>query len=66
MCIRPFTTQIPEATLSDLKLRLAQTRWPDAINDSGWIRGASAEYVKEIVDYREKQFDWRAQESTIN
>ncbi|HEY6232133.1 MAG TPA: epoxide hydrolase, partial [Pyrinomonadaceae bacterium] len=66
MRIRPFSIQIPESTLSDLKARLTRTRWPDAIEDSGWTQGASAEYMNEIVDYWQNQFDWRAQESAIN
>ncbi|HUS11196.1 MAG TPA: epoxide hydrolase [Pyrinomonadaceae bacterium] len=66
MRIRPFSIQVPTSTLSELKTRLAQTRWPDAIADSDWTYGASLEYMKEIVDYWQTHFDWRAQETALN
>jgi pimeloyl-ACP methyl ester carboxylesterase len=66
MRVQPFNIHIPERTLVDVKTRLAQTRWPDAIADAGWMYGASVEYMKEIVDYWQTQFDWRAQENAIN
>ena len=66
MDIQPFSIHILESTLSDLKARLLQTRWPDAIDGSGWSYGADLTYMKEIVDYWTTQFDWRAQEQAIN
>ncbi len=66
MDVQPFSILIPEPTLSDLKARLAQTRWPDTIAGSDWRYGASLDYLKEIVDYWHRQFDWRAQEEAIN
>jgi len=66
MEVRPFSIQIPEETLSDLKSRLFQTRWPDSIAGSDWTYGASLNYLKEIVDYWAQKFDWRAQEQEIN
>lgn len=66
MRVQPFSINISEHTLSDLTARLAQTRWPDTITDSGWSYGADVNYMKEIVDYWQVQFDWRAQERAIN
>lgn len=66
MRVRPFSINVPASTLSDLKARLAQTRLPDAISDSDWTYGASLEYMKEIVDYWQTQFDWRVQEKALN
>ena len=66
MHVEPFTIQIPESTLSDLKSRLAQTRWPDEIPESNWHYGASLRYMREVVDYWLTRFDWRSQEQTLN
>jgi Epoxide hydrolase N terminus len=35
MAAVPFTIDIPEASLTDLKERLSRTRWPGEITDSG-------------------------------
>ncbi len=36
--IRPFTVDIPQADLDDLRDRLARTRWPTDLPDVGWSR----------------------------
>ena len=44
----PFTAHVPDAVLHDLRLRLAETRWPDQLPGTGWDLGtdvASAERV---------------------
>jgi hypothetical protein len=41
MDIQPFTITVPEATLTDLRERLARTRWPDEVAGVGWAYGAS-------------------------
>ncbi len=66
MDIQSFKVQVPEATLQDLKDRLAHTRWPDEIRDSGLDYGSNLAYIKELADYWQTQFDWRAQEEAIN
>lgn len=66
MDVQPFTIRIPDTTLSDLRSRLANTRWPDEIAGSGWSYGANLKYMKEIVDYWLTRFDWRAQEKMLN
>src|SRR5688572_25665741 len=64
--ISEFKCQIPQAGIDDLKLRLQQTRWTDEIKDSGWQYGANLSYMKELVDYWLKEFDWRETENEIN
>ncbi|MGE3540276.1 MAG: epoxide hydrolase family protein [Candidatus Tectimicrobiota bacterium] len=66
MDIQPFTIQIPEATLDDLRGRLAATRWSSEIPDSGWDYGTNLSYLKALTDYWQKRFDWRAQEAMLN
>ncbi|HEV7716317.1 MAG TPA: epoxide hydrolase N-terminal domain-containing protein, partial [Steroidobacteraceae bacterium] len=62
----PYKIHIPEDTLRDLKARLRQTRFPDQIEGSGWDYGTDTQYLKELVAYWAKDFDWRAQEKKLN
>jgi len=66
MSIQPFTINIPQATLEDLRERLARTRWPDEVEGAGWDYGTNVGYLKELVDYWQHTFDWRAQEAKLN
>ena len=64
--IVPFKINVPDATLKDLKTRLAQTRFPNEISGSRWEYGADLAYVKQLVAYWRDSFDWRAQERRLN
>ncbi|MEE9146627.1 MAG: epoxide hydrolase N-terminal domain-containing protein, partial [Candidatus Tectomicrobia bacterium] len=66
MEMHPFTIHVPDETLEDLRDRLARTRWPGELPDSGWDYGSNLAYIKELVEYWRTQFDWRAQEATLN
>ena len=66
MTIRPFTVQIEEYILEDLKLRLSHTRWPDELPNSGWEYGANLAYMKQLINYWQTEFDWRKQEEVLN
>ena len=62
----PFQIDISDSLLEDLNFRLRRSRWPDEIPDSGWTFGANKGYLKELVDYWQTDFDWRAHESSLN
>jgi microsomal epoxide hydrolase len=64
--IRPFRVEVPDAVLDDLRDRLARTRWPDQIPGSGWDYGTDLEYLRDLCQYWETEFDWRAQEERFN
>jgi pimeloyl-ACP methyl ester carboxylesterase len=66
MDVQPFKIRVPEAILEDLRERLARTRWPDEIADSGWDYGSNLAYIQELVECWRTQFDWRVQEAAIN
>jgi len=66
MSIQPFEINIPEEVLDDMRQRIANTRWPDEIPNSGWDYGSNMAYLKELTDYWRTQFDWRAQEKLLN
>ncbi len=64
--ITPFKIAIDDAQLVDLKRRLAATRWPDKETPSDWSQGIPLSYVKELCNYWEKDYDWRAREKLLN
>ena len=66
MKVRPFTIAVENSVLDDLRQRLADTRWPDEIPNTGWDYGSNLAYIKELVDYWRTDFDWRAQEAELN
>jgi len=63
MEVQPYKVHIPETTLQDLNERLAHTRWPGDIPDSGWDYGSNLDYLQELVEYWRTGFDWRAKGS---
>jgi len=65
MSIQPFTINIPQADLDDLRDRLARTRWPDELPGVSWSRGVPLDYLKGLADYWRNGYDWRAQEAKL-
>ncbi len=62
----PFRLSVPDDDITDLKSRLARTRFPDQAPDAPWAYGTDLDYMKELVPYWRDQFDWRAQEAALN
>jgi len=66
MQIQPYRVNVSDPVLSDLRARLAQTRWPEAIDATGWKAGTDLVYLQSLAYYWRESFDWRAQERAIN
>lgn len=64
--IRPFTINVPEAVLDDLRARLGRTRLPDQLDGVGWDYGTDLDYLTELIAYWRDEFDWREQERRLN
>src|ERR1700733_13770093 len=64
--IRPFKVRVPDSVLIDLWHRLAETKWPDQLPDTSGEYGADIKKVRELADYWQNGYDWRAQEAKIN
>jgi microsomal epoxide hydrolase len=64
--IRPFTINVGDDVLDDLKTRLSRTRWPDAMPGAGWDEGADLAYVQELCEYWRTGYDWRTHEAALN
>ena len=66
MEIDRFNIEVPQTALDDLALRLANTRWPDEVPGTGWDYGTDPAYLRELVEYWRREYDWRDQERTLN
>jgi pimeloyl-ACP methyl ester carboxylesterase len=64
--VTPFKIAIPEAQLTDLRQRLANTIYASEIAGAGWSYGPTADFVTRMVNRLLNSFDWRAQEAAIN
>ena len=64
--VKPFKLQIRDRDIADLRERLRRTRWPDEPPLAPWSTGTSLAYMRGLVDYWEKRFDWRPWESKLN
>ncbi len=64
--IKPFTINVPDSVLMDLKDRLVRARMPDEPEGVGWMLGTNRIYLRQLVDYWRDEFDWRDQERRLN
>jgi pimeloyl-ACP methyl ester carboxylesterase len=65
LTIKPFTIQISDAAIADLKDRLGKARFPHAITDD-WSRGQPLKLVRELTEQWRDDYDWRAHEAELN
>jgi pimeloyl-ACP methyl ester carboxylesterase len=63
--VTPFTIDIPQADLDDLRERLARTRRPPRV-EPGWERGTATPTLDAVLAHWAGPFDWRAQEARLN
>lgn len=61
----PFTINVSEQDLEDLRQRLRSVRWPGDIANDTWHYGASESYLRELTSAW-IDFDWRATEAKMN
>ncbi len=66
LAIEPFTIDIPDADLVDLRERLARTRLSEQLPDAGWDYGTERGYLAELVAYWRDDYDWRRAEAHLN
>jgi pimeloyl-ACP methyl ester carboxylesterase len=66
MEVEPFSIDVDEEVLDDLRARLARTRWPSAAPGEPWAQGADLAAVRELVAHWGDGFDWRERERRLN
>jgi pimeloyl-ACP methyl ester carboxylesterase len=64
--IKPYQISVGDDVLDDLRLRLRNTRWPEAELVDDWSQGAPLRWIKEICRYWAEDYDWRKREALLN
>jgi pimeloyl-ACP methyl ester carboxylesterase len=64
--IRPFTVEIPEADLRELRARIAATRWPDKETVEDDSQGVPLAMMQDLARYWLTEHDWRKCEARLN
>jgi pimeloyl-ACP methyl ester carboxylesterase len=62
----PFTIDVADEILDDLRARIRSTRWHDQVPGIGWDQGTELDYLRRTLDYWASGFDWRARERELN
>jgi hypothetical protein len=62
----PFRIEVADEQLTDLRQRLASTRWPDGLPGVGWQYGVPLDYLRELAEDWRTRYDWRAWEARLN
>ena len=63
--IRPFTVEIPEADLDDLRTRVAATRFPERETVEDDSQGVPLALMQDLARYWATEYDWRKCEARL-
>jgi pimeloyl-ACP methyl ester carboxylesterase len=64
--IRPFTVDIPEEELTELRRRIAAARWPTKELVEDRSQGVQLATIQELATYWGTEYDWRKVEARLN
>jgi pimeloyl-ACP methyl ester carboxylesterase len=64
--IRPFRVDMPDEAISDLRRRIAATRWPSKELVADRSQGVQLATLQELARYWAADYDWRRCETRLN
>jgi hypothetical protein len=64
--IRPFRVDMPDETITDLRRRIAATRWPTKELVADRSQGVQLATLEELARYWAAEYDWRRCEARLN
>jgi pimeloyl-ACP methyl ester carboxylesterase len=64
--IRPFSVEVPEADLEDLRRRIAATRWPEKETVTDETQGVQLATMQELVRYWGSDYDFGRVEARLS
>jgi pimeloyl-ACP methyl ester carboxylesterase len=64
--VRPFQVNIPEAELTDLRRRIAATRFPEKETVTDFSQGVPLATAEKLARYWATEYDWRKVEARLN
>jgi len=62
----PFTIDLPDDAVVDLRARLANTRWPEAETVEDWSQGVPLAYLRDLAQYWAGEYDWSSRQARLN
>ena len=66
VAIRPFSVDVPEADLADLRRRINATRFPEKETVADFSQGVPFDTVRKLARYWATDYDWRKVEARLN
>src|ERR671921_2690711 len=64
--VRPFSIDVPEEDLVDLRRRILATRWPHKELVEDRSQGVQLATIQELARYWATDYDWRKAEEKLN
>jgi len=64
--LQPLTIRFEDEDLVDLRRRLESSRLPVAMEGAAWKYGIDLAWLRDLLEYWRKDFDWRAVERELN
>ena len=64
--VRPFEIKFPDEQLTDLRRRIAETRFPSAELVADRSQGVQLSTIRALADYWTAEYDWRKCEARLN
>ena len=64
--IRPFSVNVPEAELTDLRRRINATKWPERETVKDESQGVQLATIQALARYWGSDYDWRKCEAKLN
>jgi len=64
--IRPFQVNVPEAELTELRMRINATKWPERELVADATQGVQLATVQALARYWGTEYDWRKVEARLN
>ena len=64
--IRPFSVDMPQVELDELRRRIKATRWPEPETVSDDSQGVQLATIQKLARYWETDYDWRKVEARLN
>ncbi len=63
--VRPFSIDVPEAALADLRRRILDTQWPEKETVADESQGVPLAMMQDLARYWATDYDWRKCEATL-
>src|SRR6185369_11530936 len=64
--LKPFKVNVPQDTINRILERVKNGRLPDRLDAPDWRYGANWTYIKSLVEYWARQFDWKKAQANLN